>query len=73
MAGELLKAATGMLVLRGERGRPALLGLLVKETHVVHDGPESADSLKVPRKSRTMRKSPACFYFRRRGRAPVFE
>jgi len=38
MAGELLKPAPGMLVLRGDRGGSALLGLHVEETHVVHAG-----------------------------------
>ena len=50
MAGELLKPAAGMLVFRCDRGGTALLGLLVKESYVVHVRRESADSPKVPRK-----------------------
>jgi len=36
MAGELLKPAPGVLILSGDRGGSALLGLLVEETNVVH-------------------------------------
>jgi hypothetical protein len=36
MGGELLQPAPGMLVLRLDGGRPALFGLLVEETHLVH-------------------------------------
>lgn len=38
MAGELLEPAAGMLILGGDRGGTAFLGLLVEETHVVHGG-----------------------------------
>ena len=58
MAGQLLKPAAGMLVLRGDRGGSALLGLLVEESYVVHVAPESAASPKVPRKSRPESQAP---------------
>src|SRR5687768_10217088 len=48
MAGELLEAAAGMLVLRGDRGGAALLGLLVEETHVVHAGPKARTRPRFP-------------------------
>jgi hypothetical protein len=38
MGGELLESAAGVLVLGGDRGGPALLGLLVEESHVIHGG-----------------------------------
>jgi hypothetical protein len=48
MAGELLEAATGMLVLRGDRGGAAFFGLLVEETHVVHAGPKARTRPRFP-------------------------
>ena len=73
MAGELLKPASGMLVLRGDRGGTALLGLLVEETHVVHGGGKSLKTGKVPLKRRlgSCGDADLRFYFRRFGGGPV--